>query len=298
MLISKLGEFRLLERIRKLIKVDSSVIKGSGDDCAVLEFNKDKYLLATCDMLVEGIDFTHKDDLYLVGRKALAVSISDIAACGGLPRYALVSLGLPKNSSVESVDEIYRGIVDLAKKYKINIVGGDLSRATRLILDISILGLVEKKYLVLRNGARIADIIFVSGELGGSILGKHLRFTPRIKESRFLVRNFKINAMIDISDSLVQDLHHILKESNAGAIIYESLIPVSKQAHNLQDALFCGEDFELLFTTTHSEAKKLLKKRNNIFKPIGEIVDKKYGLRLVDKNIQEKALGTKGFRHF
>lgn len=298
MLVKEIGEFGLIERIKKSIKTDSSVVKGSGDDCAVLKLDKDNYQLFTCDMLVEGIDFTPAANLYLVGRKALAVSISDIAACGGLPRYCLVSLGLPKNVSLKSVDKITQGIIDLAKVYHINIVGGDISRAKHLTLDVSMLGVVEKKYLALRSGAKSEDIIFVSGKLGGSILGKHLKFTPRLKEARFLVENFKINSMIDISDGFAQDLGHILKESSRGAIIYETLIPISNEARGLGDALYTGEDFELLFTLSRNEAKKLLEKRLNNFKPVGEIVDKKYGLRLVDKRGREKIIAPRGFRHF
>jgi thiamine-monophosphate kinase len=314
--ISKLGEFGLIERFKKLIKTDSSVIAGSGDDCAVLKFDKDKYQLFTCDMIVEGVDFRIEDSPYLIGRKALAIAISDIAACGGLPRYCLVSLGMPKGTSLKFVDWLFKGMLRLAKQYKINIVGGDLSRAGRLTIDISMLGLVEKRYLALRSGAKKKDIIFVTGELGGSILGKHLRFIPRLKEARYLVKNFKVNAMIDISDGLLQDLGHILKASKVGAVIYEDLIPISKprpfyyknlrgakkgrgkQAVTINDALYMGEDFELLFTLPLNEAKKILRKKITGFKVIGEIVDKKYRLRLIDKKGQEKVITSRGFRHF
>jgi len=297
MRVSDLGEFGLIERIKKSVKTDSSVIKGIGDDCAVIKFNKTHYLLYTSDMLVEGEDFTSKDEPYLVGRKALAVSISDIAACGGLPRYALVSLGLPKRCPVGLVDELYRGINNLARKYKINITGGDLSAAGQLTLDISLLGTVEKKKLVLRSGAKENDIIFVTGNFGGSILGKHLRFSPRLKEARFLVTNFKINSMIDVSDGLSLDLSHILGESKAGAVIYEDLIPVNKNARGFKDALTSGEDFELLFTLSLKEAHRLLQKSKD-FTPIGKITRQKTGLRLVDKQGREKKLKPEGFRHF
>ena len=299
MLLNKIGEFGLIDRFRKAVKLDSSVIKGTGDDCAVLKFNKDKYLLFTCDMLVEGVDFNALEKPYLIGRKSLAVSISDIAACAGIPHYCLVSLGLSRKTSVEFVDKLFNGMLALAKKYKINIVGGDISRAKQLVIDVSMLGSVEKKFLVLRNGAKIGDIIFVSGRLGGSIFAKHLKFNPRLKEARFLVKNFKVNSMIDISDGLIQDLSHILRESKVGAIIYEDLIPVSKKARNLEDALYMGEDFELIFTMPHSQAKRLLQReRASIFKPIGEIVKGKMGLRLIDKQGREKIVKPKGFRHF
>lgn len=297
-LITKLGEFGLIERFRRAIKTDSSVVKGSGDDCAVIKFDKARYLLFTCDMLVEGIDFLSNENPYLIGRKAVASSVSDIAACAGLPRYALISLGIPRKTSVEFVDKLFKGMLTLCKRYKINIVGGDLSRLKKLTIDVSMLGVVEKKNLVLRSGAKKGDIIFVSGELGGAVYGKHLRFTPRIKEARFLVKNFKINSMIDISDGLAQDLGHILKEGNVGAVIYEGLIPLSEKAANLNDALYRGEDFELLFTMSHKEAKRLLLKDPSHFRPVGEITEKKYGLKLVDKKGKEKTIAIKGFVHF
>jgi len=299
MLVRKIGEFGLISRLKKLIKTDPSVIKGIGDDCAVLKYDKYNYQLLTCDMLVEGIDFTRKDKPFLVGRKALAISISDIASCGGVPRYALVSLGMSKSTSVDLVDQIYRGMISLAKLYKINIVGGDLSSAKSLTINVSLLGEVEKKNLLLRNGAKPGDFIFVTGELGGSILGKHLKFTPRLKETRFLVKNFKINSMIDVSDGLAQDLGHILEESNVGAFIYEKLLPLSSQARDLADALYTGEDFELLFTMPRKEAAKLMhmKKRINC-RLIGEIVERNEGLRLVDKKGSIKLLKSRGFRHF
>jgi thiamine-monophosphate kinase len=297
MLLSNLGEFGLIERFKKSIKLDSTVVKGSGDDCAVLKFNKDKYQLFSCDMLVEGVDFYSNEKPYLIGRKSLAVSISDIAACGGLPRYCLVSLGVTKRTSVEFTDKFLKGILDLAKEFKINIVGGDLTRSGQLMVDVSILGVVERRNLVLRSGAKEGDIIFVTGRLGGSISGKHLKFIPRVKEARFLVRNFKINAMIDISDGLAQDLGHILQESKVGANIYEDLIPLSKEARNLEDALYSGEDFELLFTVSPSEAKKIIRRRSVSFKPIGEII-KRNRLTLVDKKGKENIICLKGFRHF
>ncbi|MCK9604492.1 MAG: thiamine-phosphate kinase [Candidatus Omnitrophica bacterium] len=298
MLLNRLGEFGLIKRIRKSIKYyDPSVIKGTGDDCAVLALDKNNYQLFTCDMLVEGVDFRHNEDPYLIGRKSLAVSISDIASCGGSPRYCLVSLSVTKKTSVAFADKFLRGMLDLAKKFKINIVGGDLTRSSQLAIDVSMLGSVEKKNLVLRSGAKNNDIIFVTGSLGGSISGKHLRFTPRVKEARFLVENFKINAMIDISDGLLQDLGHILEESGVGATVYEELIPLSKQAKNLKDALYSGEDFELLFTASPAEAKKILKLKPGISRPIGEITNAQ-GLRLIDKRGRQDLIKHKGFTHF
>ena len=298
MLITKIGEFGLIERFRKQIKTDTTVVKGSGDDCAVLKFNKDKYLLFTCDMLVEGVDFRPNEKPYLIGRKSVAVSISDIAACAGIPYYCLVSLGLSWKTSIDFADKLFKGMLDIAKKFKINIVGGDLSRAGKLVIDVSMLGIVEKKYLVLRNGAKVGDIIFVTGSLGGSIQGKHLKFTPRLKEARYLVKIFKVNSMIDISDGLAQDLGHILEQSKVGAIIYEDLIPRDKKARNLKEALYMGEDFELLFTLSPQEARKIYRRRLINFKPIGKIVDREYGFSMISKKGREEVIIRKGYRHF
>jgi thiamine-monophosphate kinase len=186
----------------------------------------------------------------------------------------------------------------LAREFKVNIVGGDISRSLRLTIDVSMTGLVEKKYLVLRNGASVGDFIFVSGALGGSISGKHLTFIPRVKEARFLAENFKINSMIDISDGLAQDLGHILEQSCAGAVIYADLIPRAHASVSLEDALYSGEDFELLFTMPRKEAGKLIALRPGVFHPIGYITDKKSGLRLIDRNCRERVIIPRGYKHF
>ncbi len=299
MLISKLGEFGLIKKIRTLAKLDSSVIKGIGDDCAVLKFDRRRYLLLTCDMIVEGVDFVPKEKPELIGRKALAVSISDIAACAGIPRYAVVSLGIPKKATLEFMDGFLKGIFSLAREYRINLVGGDISRASRLVVDVTMLGFVEKKHLILRSGAKKGDIIFVTGRLGGSIRGKrHLTFVPRVKEARFLAKNFKPNSTIDISDGLLLDLGHILQESKVGAVIYEQLIPLHKDARNLKEALSMGEDFELLFTLPRSRAYGLMKRKQAGFFPIGEIVAREYGLKLVDRNTKCRPSGPEGYAHF
>jgi thiamine-monophosphate kinase len=298
MRLSEIGEFGLIKRFQKKIKINSSVIKGSGDDCAVLKFNKHSYQLLTCDMIVEGVDFCKTADLKLVGQKALAISISDIAACGGVPQHAVVALGLPMNMQVQQVDRLGKGLFDLARKFNINIVGGDISSSNKLIIDVSMLGLVDKNKLCLRQGARAGDIIMVTGEFGGAIKGKHLKFTPRLKEAQFLVNNFKINAMIDVSDGLAQDLGHILKQGSVGAVLYESLIPLSKQAQGTEEALCSGEEFELLFTASRDQASKIIKSAKYRFKVIGEIMPEAFGLRLINFKNNYSKLNFQGYRHF
>ena len=298
MRLKDIGEFGLIKRFQSKIKTDASVIKGSGDDCAVLKWDKFNYQLFTCDMIIQGVDFRKTDNLALVGRKAIAISISDIAACAGVPKYAVVALGIPKNMSVSEIDCLAKGLFSLSRKFKINIVGGDISRSTKLLIDVSMLGIVEKKNLCLRNGARVGDIIMVTGAFGGSIKGKHLEFTPRLAEARYLVNHFKINSMIDVSDGLVQDLGHILEQSCVGAVLYEKLIPLNKQVDKVNDALCSGEDFELLFTASRDQANKIIKNGRYRFSVIGEIMPKAFGLRLINYKDRYAQIRKKGFRHF
>ena len=301
MRLKDIGEFGLIERFRKSIKTDASVIVGSGDDCAVLKLDKNNYQLFTCDMIIEGVDFKKTDDLRLVGRKALAISISDIAACAGVPEHAVVSLGVSPDMPVAKIDRLSKGLFDLAKKYRINIVGGDISASAKLLIDVSMLGIVEKKNLCLRRGARVGDMIMVTGAFGGAIRGKHLKFIPRLKESRFLVNNFKINSMIDVSDGLLQDLGHILKQSSKGAVLYESQIPLSKEARSPAAALCSGEEFELLFTASRDQANKIIRLQKNSgyhFSVIGEIMPKAFGLRLINYKNEYSQIKSLGYSHF
>jgi thiamine-monophosphate kinase len=192
----------------------------------------------------------------------------------------------------------------LAKKYKINIVGGDISASAKLIIDVSMLGEVRKSRLCLRKGAKSGDIIMVTGSFGGSIKGKHLRFTPRLEEALFLVDNFKLNSMIDVSDGLIQDLGHILEQSRVGAVLFESLVPLSKNAKDTQEALCSGEEFELLFTVDREEANKIIKSSKYRFSVIGEIMPASFGLRLIDHkskySVESRSarLSKAGFKHF
>jgi len=303
MKIRDIGEIELIKRFANKIRLDSSVVKGSGDDTAVIKWTREKYLLYTCDMLVENVHFRRSAARpSQIGHKAMARNISDIAAMGGVPRYALVSIGIKANLPVSVADGIVKGILDLAKRFKINIVGGDVSRSDKIVIDISLLGEVEKGNLVLRSGAKPGDLIFVTGSIGGSQKGKHLNFTPRLSEARSLAENFRINSMIDLSDGLFLDLLRILDASKVGARIHESLIPLSKKAGSFDRAVQEGEDFELMFTMGRKEAKRffrtaLLKMKTPVTL-IGEILDRKSGYKLVRKDGREEAIRPKGFLHF
>ena len=188
-LLKDIGEFGLIKRIAKAEKIsDKDVIAGIGDDAAVLKYKKNLYLLLTTDILIEDVHFNQKATPFQIGWKALAVNISDIAAMGGIPRYALVSLGLRKEIPIKFVDEIYQGIRTLAKKFDVQILGGDTVSSSKIVINIALTGEVEKSCLTLRKGAKIGDKIYVTGRLGGSITGKHLSFIPRVKEARYLLK--------------------------------------------------------------------------------------------------------------
>lgn len=304
MRLNILGEVALIERLAKKIKVDKTVVKGVGDDCAVISLSKKKLLLLTIDMLIEGIHFKVKDATpFQIGWKSLACGISDIAAMGGIAKYAVVSLGLPKGLSVEFVDGIYDGINSLGRCFDVKIIGGDTNSSKVLVIDVAVLGFVEPNRLITRSGAKVGDIICVTGALGGSYKsGRHLKFVPRLKEARALVKNYKINSLIDLSDGLSTDLNHIAKESKVGACIYKELIPISKDASSFDAALNEGEDFELLFTLPVTEARRLAtKKLSGIKLPItqiGEVVDKKIGVKIIDRFSRVKELKPKGFEAF
>lgn len=304
MKLKKLGEAGLIERLAKNFKEGRDIVKGIGDDCAVIRISKKKYLLITIDMLLEDVDFKLKEATpYQIGWKSLACGLSDVASMCGTAKYAVVSLGLPGKLNVEFVDGIYRGIKTLAKKFGVEIVGGDTNSSKKLVIDVAVMGFVEPDKLTLRSGAKPGDIICVTGALGGSYESKrHLTFVPRLNEARSLVKNFRITSMIDISDGLSTDLNHIARESRAGACIYEELIPVSKDAKGISAALNEGEDFELLFTMPLREARRLARKgmRSDGVRitQIGEILDKKMGVKVIMPDGEAKDLKPKGFSHF
>ena len=289
MKLSHIGEFGLIGLLRKQFT-------AIGDDTAVLPFTKDKFQLFTTDMIAEGVHFTLKSPAAKIGHKAMACSISDIAAMGGTPTFAVVSLGVSPQTKVQFVKDIYTGMQNVCRKFGVAIVGGDTVKSNKLIINVALLGEVPKSCLVTRSGARQGDWIFVSGLLGGSLKsGRHLTFTPRIQESQYLVKNFKPSSMIDISDGLAADLGHILEESKVGAVIYGHKIPRNRDAA-LANALYDGEDFELLFTISPALGKKLIADKRFHF--IGEIVGRKNSLTLVDRSWRSQRLPFKGFTHF
>ncbi len=275
--VASLGEFGLIDALKRYAPLSKRVIRGIGDDTAVLAYTKDKYQLFTTDMMAEGVHFTRRMKPQAIGYKALACNISDIAAMGGVPTFAVISIGLPKNVPVKFVEDLYKGMQAVAHEFGVSIVGGDTIKSDKIVINVALLGEVEQKNLVTRDEAQKGDWVFVTGPLGGSLKsGKHLTFTPRVDQARFLVKHYKPSAMMDISDGLAGDLNHILKASNVGVCLDETLIPRYKTV-TIEQALSDGEDFELLFTLESEKAAKLLHWQENqkafFFYPIGIITD-------------------------
>jgi thiamine-monophosphate kinase len=307
MKIKDIGEIGLIKRLTDGIKLDRSVVKGVGDDAAVIKWTAGKYLLYTCDMLVEDVHFRRSSARpFQIGWKSLGRNISDIAAMGGVPRYAVVSIALPPSLEVSFADGIYKGIKALARKCGVNIVGGDVSRSEKIIVDVSLIGEVGKNDLVTRCGARKGDLVLVTGSIGGSLKGKHLDFQPRLEESRAMVKRYGLSSMIDVTDGLLLDLWRILDQSRVGARIYRNMIPLSPDAGPFDTAVREGEDFELLFTMSVKEARRFFKrdllKMKTPVTLIGEIMDKSYGYRLIREGGKAEKLsarsGGKGYLHF
>lgn len=299
--LEKVKEIRLIEKMAKGLKApDKSVVVSIGDDCAVVRASKGSFLLSTVDMLIEGVHFVRGEDYERVGYKAMAVSVSDIAAMGGIPRYALISAGLPEKNVARVAQRLWKGLKKCAKKFGIDIVGGDLNRSDKVVVDCFMIGEVEEKNLVLRSGAKTGDHIFVSGPLGGSLQSRHLTFEPRVDAARFLVKNFKVNAMMDLSDGLGMDLNRLVCASRCGAVILENRIPLNPGLKDARAALYDGEDFELLFTLSPREALRLygFKSAPTTFYPIGRITDLFRGVKMADKRGRMRDVRGGGFKHF
>lgn len=295
-----MNELEFIGYLKRNIKRGRDVIYGIGDDAAVIKYTREKYLLFASDMLIQGVHFSKDADPKDIGRKAVSVNISDIAAMGGIPKYVLMSVGVPKAGRSKILKSILNGAKAVCKKYDITIVGGDTNEGRNLVIDTAIIGEVEKKSLTLRSGAKIGDLIFVTGTLGEGRL-RHLKFTPRIRQARTLTRLFKINSMIDISDGLFLDLYRLATASNVGALIYKSLIPLSERSTNFKEALEYGEDFELLFTLSVNEARKLMRYVGRYEYPdvtlIGKVVSKRRGLNFVGDEGRIHRIKPRGYVH-
>lgn len=335
--ISTLGEFGLIKRLTKDLKPQqSSTIKGVGDDAAVMNYGKQR-CLATTDMLLEGVHFNLEYvPLKHLGYKAAVVNFSDIYAMNGTPTQLLVSVGVSKRFSVENLDELFSGIRLACERYGVDLVGGDTCASmTGLTISITCLGTADEKDIVYRNGAKLNDLICVSGNLGTAYMGLQLLererlvmqdnkdATPAFEGREYLLErqlkpearrdiidalrkaNIKPTAMMDISDGLSSELLHICSQSGVGCAVYEDKLPIDYQAAALADemnlnivtcALNGGEDYELLFTCDINDYEKLIPLEDVYL--IGHITKPEYGTNLVGRNGEELSLRAQGWNAF
>lgn len=307
--VGDLGERALIQRLSGWVGRGRDVARGIGDDCAVVRIRGSAWdWLLTTDPVIEGVHFLPGTPGRRVGHKAAGRVISDIAAMGGEPLHVLFDLVAPPDTPVCRIEDIYRGATAVCERHGAAIVGGDVARGARLELHAFAVGRVERGRAVLRSGARPGDAVFVTGRLGGSLLGRHLVFDPRVPAGRWLARGGWATSMMDISDGLASDLRRILEESRVGACLDAARIPVATAARRLRDgrsaldhALGDGEDFELLFTVSPRRAASFARAWKTAFPrlpatAIGTIVPEGGGMALLDHGTRRPVAG--GYEHF
>lgn len=333
--VGDIGEFGLIDRIQQLLpEVDhKDLIIGIGDDTAVTRIDENHSMLITCDIQVENQHFRLNNiSPYQLGRRAIAVNLSDIAAMGGRPTFALVSLGFPKSFALADFEKLFKGMQDQLAQFSAFVIGGNLSNTEKdLIIDITLLGEVNANQFLTRSGAKAGDRIFVTGELGASGAGfyvlekygknyptefehlvqKHLLPIPRIDIGERIAHSGFATAMIDISDGIASDLNHICTMSQVGAEIFQHKIPLPEGIQKvasfsgksaIQLALHSGEDYELLFTmksdTPASVINSISSKTGIAITEIGRILDKESGYFLIDLQNKRIPIQPRGWDHF
>jgi thiamine-monophosphate kinase len=340
--ISSRSEFDFINRLRQRVGSSgvshpSSLIAGIGDDAAVIRTLAGKDTVVTTDLLVEDIDFRRAAaPADLLGHKALAVSLSDIAAMGARPRWALLSIGVPQDVwNSDFVDRLYDGILELAQRYDVKIIGGDISRTPeKIVIDSIVVGESSPGFSVFRSGAKPGDQLFVTGTLGGAAAGlrmidrgvhwpeqistpdshslerllvRHLRPEPRVGWGLVLGQERLASALIDVSDGLSSDLAHLCKESGVGALVESSHIPIDsfvaelcgrRALDPLMLALHGGEDFELLFTVSPENVARLPRRVDGVsVTHIGEIKETSEGIK-ISEGVRVWQLHPGGWEHF
>ena len=256
--LGELGEDKLLAQVFPRLNRNSRVVIGAGDDCAVVKFRGAKdWLLLKTDCVVEEVHFTKETNARAVGWKAMMRALSDFAAMSGIPEFAIITLAIAGKKKASWVSELYLGLNRAAARFDVAIVGGETSETTGpTVIVVSVAGFVERRRCILRSGGKANDDLFVTGELGGSIRGRHLRFVARIDEARWLTANFNVHAMIDLSDGLGTDLPRLARSSKFGFSIDQRALPLSRGC-SIRQAISDGEDYELLFAVSPRERKRL-----------------------------------------
>ena len=258
MKVRDLGEDRLIEQLLPRRSLKKAVATAPGDDCALVETQDAcKLLVLKTDCVVERVHFLRGTNALDVGWKAMMRPLSDFAATSAVPQFALITLMAPEETEVAWVKELYRGLHQAAKRFEVSIVGGETSSTPGPIaVSASVVGFVERDRWVSRRGGKAGDDLFVTGQLGGALKRKHLQFIPRIAESRWLTKNFSINAMMDLSDGLGTDLPRLARASKVGFKIQMENLPLTRGA-KLNDAISEGEDYELLFAISSRDRSRL-----------------------------------------
>lgn len=332
--ISKIGEFKLIETLTKNIKINnSSTIKGVGDDAAVLKYLNNNTLITT-DLLVEGIHFNLiYTPLKHLGYKSVIVNLSDLCAMNAIPKQITVSIAISKKFCVEDIEELYSGILSACKKYNVDLIGGDTSSSlTGLLISITAIGEAKEEKIVYRNGAKLNDLICVSGNLGAAYMGLQLLEREKVifadnskvqpdflgheyllerqlkPEARLdIIKTLETNnifptSMIDVSDGLSSEILHICNNSKVGCKLYLDKIPIDITTCNMADefniapevaALNGGEDYELLFTAPLSDYEKIRKIKD--ISIIGSITEDSFGKKLLDSKGNQSDIVAQGW---
>ncbi len=297
--------------LRQHVRPSADVAVGIGDDAAVVRTDPNGRIVVTTDMLMDGVDFElARCEPRRVGRKALAVNLSDLAAMAARPVAAFVSVALPRKGGLELAKQLYAGLLAIAEEFEIALAGGDTnSWDGPLVINVTAIGAVAGRGPLLRSGARPGDAILVTGSFGGSILGRHFDFTPRVRESRLLHEQFELRAGIDVSDGLSLDVARLAEESGCGAELDLSAIPVSPDAMKLSQqladgispldhALGDGEDFELILAAAPDEAERIVQSQplSVTVHRIGQFVPQR-GLWSILRDGHRCPLTPRGYEH-
>ena len=300
-------EFSLIESLKIRVGLDSRIHLGIGDDAAIIRPTSGHEILITTDMLLDGVHFlTAEHPLQWIARKCLAVNVSDIAAMGGAPLAAFLSVALPRSWTYSQAEALFQAFAVSASEFQVHIAGGDTtSWNAPLAVNIALYGEVPLGKALRRDAAKIGDIVCVSGALGGSLAGRQFTFQPRVGEARWLREHAQVHAMIDISDGLISDLNHILRASGVAAEIETARVPIAPDARTPGDqrsppehALTDGEDFELLWTMPELELNRVrnLPECPVAFHVIGRITEGE-GCRLMDEHGRTVHCNTTGYVH-
>ena len=330
MKLKDIGEFGFIDRIRsETLARPENVIKGIGDDCSVCRSAPDRVTLLTTDMLVEGVHFQlGRIPPYKLGRKSIAVNLSDIAAMGGTPKEALVSIAIPDTVPVDTLDSVYEGMKSMAREIDVNLVGGDTTASPlHLVINVALVGEAREEEVLYRSGAKEKDVIFLTGPVGASAAGldsllanrsfegqdalidAHFDPHPHVRAGQIIAGLGVAHSLIDVSDGLAGDLGHICTESRVGAIIEEGKIPTTElfraycecfELDMTRLTINVGEDYVLLGTVPERSAGKLGKALESAgceFFRIGKIVEGP-GVRLLASDGSTREIEPSGWNHF